>query len=153
MPRNAHAQSLYVSHIPALSEYNAITGELIDANFITGVDPFALVVDESEQYLFVGRYPGSVGKYEPTTERPININFITGLNRPSAFALLGDKLFVVDETRGTVDVYDTGAGKVINPYRFAVLGAQLTRKSHFRHFFNRTEVTLFFDISKAKQHL
>ena len=116
--RNARAQ-LYVSSRPeggllgVVSEYNATTGEVINANMITGLSfPRALAVSGNK--LFVANtVSGTVGEYNATTGEVINANFITGLGGPAALALLGNTLFVANTLSGTVGEYDATTGEVI----------------------------------------
>ena len=112
-PRNAQAQLYVPDRGAVVSEYNAVTGDVISPDFIARVDPFALLVDKSGQQLFVADFD-TVGKYDATTGLPINTRFITGLNRVHALALSGDKLFVADAGIGKVSVYDARTGQVIN---------------------------------------
>jgi hypothetical protein len=76
-----------------VGEYNATTGEAVDAEFITGAPPFdpiglallgntLLVVDQSN---------GTVGQYNATTGEALNANFITGLTTPSFIVVKGAK--------------------------------------------------------------
>jgi hypothetical protein len=66
MPRNAHAQ-LYVirdSKTGIVSEYDAKTGEVINANFITGLSrPVALAVKGNTLFV-TNENGGTVGKYD-----------------------------------------------------------------------------------------
>ena len=101
LPRNAHAQILYVSQqisigppfgdVGIVSEFNAKTGEVIDANFITGLRvPRGLAV--SGNTLFVAdRGRNTVGKYDARTGAAINPGLITGLS-PVGLALSGNTL-------------------------------------------------------------
>jgi DNA-binding beta-propeller fold protein YncE len=116
MPRNAHAQ-LYVirgSKTGIVSEYDAKTGEVINANFITGLSrPVALAVNGNA--LFVTNFrSGTIGKYDATTGGAINASFITGLSEPFFLALLGNKLFVANFGSATVGEYDSKTGVAIN---------------------------------------
>jgi hypothetical protein len=69
----AQETQLYVSHRPeggligVLSEYNATTGEVINANLITGLKfPGGLAVSGNK--LFVANHVGgTVGEYDATT--------------------------------------------------------------------------------------
>src|SRR5271166_5294217 len=101
MPKNACAQ-LYVTSRPGsgagvVSEYDASTGKVINANFITGLDgPYGLAV--LGDTLFVANQgSGTVGKYNATTGAAINASFITGLNGPFGLAVLGNTLFVANQ--------------------------------------------------------
>ena len=131
MPRNARAQILYVTNRPGngavvVSKYNAITGALINANFITGLsnhndEGLALLGNT----LFVadcGR--DTVGAYDATTGIVIKADFITGLPCPQGLALRrpskfphgsGPILFVVNFRINRVGAYDGSTGATINP--------------------------------------
>jgi len=93
MPGNAHAQ-LYVirdSKTGIVSEYDAKTGEVINANFITGLSgPEGLAL--SGNSLFVTNLNGgAVGNYDANTGTAINASFITGLNNPVGLAVKSAK--------------------------------------------------------------
>ena len=124
LPRNAHAQ-LYVTqfYTGVVSEYSASTGEMINAQVITGLNgPYGLLVRGNT--LFVAdSFGGAVRKYNANTGFPINANFITGLHKPAGLAVIrtflppvlgGNFLFVANETNGTVGKYDANNGAVIN---------------------------------------
>jgi WD40 repeat protein len=124
MARSASAQ-LYVTQkvvqgdywVGFVSEYDAKTGKVIAANFITGLElPANLLV--SGDNLFVtswGGATGSVGKYDAETGAAINQNLISGeVFYPIALALSGDDLFVSDEDTSTVGEYDAQTGATIN---------------------------------------
>jgi hypothetical protein len=132
MPRRADAQ-VYISLIAdgVVSEYDEVTGQLINANFITGLSgPNELVL--SGDILFVANQDGSAGKYDARTGaattqsfitgtnfEPVGLalsgaNFITGLGYPYQLAVLGDKLFVTDGGAPAVGEYDARTGAVIN---------------------------------------
>jgi WD40 repeat protein len=65
--------------------------------------------------LFVANFDfGTVGKYDATTGKAINPNFITGAGLPTALALSADTLFVANQS-GTVGKYDATTGEAINP--------------------------------------
>ena len=107
MPTRAGAQ-LYVSQVQAgiVSEYNASTGALIKADFITGLStPNALLLSGSD--LLVANEAGSVGKYNASTGAAINQSFITGTNfQPIGLALSGTDLFVANISNDTVGKYN-----------------------------------------------
>jgi DNA-binding beta-propeller fold protein YncE len=142
MPRTAHAQ-LYVINKPGggaqvVSKYNATTGALINASFITGLSNLVGVPDlglaVSGNTLFVADAIGFVGKYNATTGAPINASFITGLHDPVGLALLGNTLFVANFDSDTVGKYDAKTGAAINgsfitglhvPFELALLGNTL----------------------------
>ena len=80
-PRTALCHPVGYANI--VGEYNATTGAVINANFITGLNgPVGLAL--SGNNLFVANFGGgTVGEYNATTGAAINANFITGLNDPS----------------------------------------------------------------------
>jgi outer membrane protein assembly factor BamB len=95
--------------------YNATTGAVINANFITGLSfPTGLAV--FGKTLFVADLQdGSVGAYNATTGSTINANFITGLIAPVGLAVSGNTLFVVNhEFGGAIGKYDATTGAAIN---------------------------------------
>jgi len=116
MPRNAHAQ-LYVirdSKTGIVSEYDAKTGEVINANFITGPSrPVALAVKGNTLFV-TNENGGTVGKYDASTGGAINPGFITGLSGPEGLALSGNSLFVTNLNGGAVGNYDANTGTAIN---------------------------------------
>jgi hypothetical protein len=116
MPGNARAQVLYVSQgSPGIvGEYDATTGDAINANFITGLSgPGDLAL--SGNNLFVTTfYSPTVSEYDATTGEAINASFITGLNEPSGLALSGNNLFVVNYGSDTVGEYNATTGAAIN---------------------------------------
>ncbi len=145
MPRNARAQLYVTQRSPdgIVSKYNATTGTLIKAHFITGVnDPSALALLDNELFV-ANKGSGSVGEYDATTGAAINASFITGLNTPSGLAVMGPTsvffhsiLFVVNNSfgSGTVGEYDATTGTLIKahfitglnqPQGLAVLGNTL----------------------------
>jgi len=116
MPRSARAQ-LYVinQNSSAIGEYNATTGAIINAEFITvGINgPTALLL--SGNTLFVANEIGnSVAEYNATTGAVINVNFITALDGPQGLALWGNNLFVSNDISNTVSEYNATTGALIN---------------------------------------
>src|ERR1700758_3714909 len=110
MPKNACAQ-LYVTSRPGsgagvVSEYDASTGKVINANFITGLDgPDGLAVLGNT--LFVANQGnGAVGKYDAKTGAAISPGFITGLNFPRGLAVSGNTIFVANAGGHTVGKSD-----------------------------------------------
>jgi DNA-binding beta-propeller fold protein YncE len=141
MPRTARAQ-LYVTQGSTggiVSKYNATTGALIKAHFITRLNgPTGLAVSGTD--LFVAIETGNkVGKYNATTGAAINANFITGLHAPFFGLVLntsGRRLFVTNTTilTNTVGAYNATTGAPINaslitglnrPVGLALLGNNL----------------------------
>src|SRR5260370_39670180 len=84
MPRPARAQ-LYVTQGGTggfVSKYNATTGALIKAHFITRLNgPTGLAVSGTDLFVAI-ETANKVGKYNATTGAAINANFITGLHTP-----------------------------------------------------------------------
>jgi DNA-binding beta-propeller fold protein YncE len=121
MPRKCDAQQLYVTNMPGgagvVSEYNAETGEVIKAKFITGLTlPYGLAV--KDDWLFVVDETGFVGKYDATTGAAISPSFITkGLSNPFTPAVLGNSIYVTnlgDGTGGMILAYNAVTGAPIN---------------------------------------
>jgi DNA-binding beta-propeller fold protein YncE len=119
MARRASAQLYVAQETGVVSEYDATTGKVIKASFITGLtgtNELALSGDD----LFVANTgaPGSggwVGKYDAKTGAAISQSFITGTNFiPVALALTGSDLFVANGEEGSVGKYDAKTGKAIN---------------------------------------
>ena len=80
-----------------VGKYNATTGAVINANFITGLNyaPTALAVSGNILFVASGSYgTGTVGEYDATTGAVINANFITGLSSSDGLAFSGNNLFV-----------------------------------------------------------
>jgi WD40 repeat protein len=114
VPKRADAQ-LYVTQVQAgtVGEYNATTGAVINASFITGLSaPNALLLSGSD--LLVANESGSVGEYNASTGAAINQSFITGTNfQPIGLALSGTDLFVANIADETVGKYNVTTGATI----------------------------------------
>jgi outer membrane protein assembly factor BamB len=98
-----------------VSEYSATTGEVIKADFITGLSnntDFGLVVSGNTLFVANSEYPGRVGAYNATTGAAINADFITGLDAPLGLAVLDDVLFVAEHNR--VGTYNATTGAAID---------------------------------------
>jgi len=116
MPRSARAQ-VYVSQVfnGGVGKYNATTGAVINANFVTGLSqPQGLALSGNNLFVATNNNGGTVGEYNATTGATINANFITGLNGPIGLALSGNHLFVTNQFTGTVGEYDATTGAVVN---------------------------------------
>jgi hypothetical protein len=95
MPRTAHAQ-LYVTSTPGggligvVSKYDAKTGDLINANFIAGLNfPAGLAVKGNTLFVANDAFAataGTVGKYDAKTGAAISPSFITGLSDSRCWA-------------------------------------------------------------------
>ena len=76
------AGTLLVSRLydNVISQVDSHTGEILNANFITGLKtPFGVVFD-AQGHLFVANFDGgTVGKYDANTGAVINADFIKGL--------------------------------------------------------------------------
>src|SRR5258708_18933948 len=122
MPRNARAQLYVTQRSPdgIVSKYNATTGTLIKAHFITGVnDPSALALLDNELFV-ANKGSGSVGEYDATTGAAINASFITGLHGTFLGLVLSKselRLFVVNSSFGNNPVrnYDATTGAALTP--------------------------------------
>jgi hypothetical protein len=93
MPRSARAR-LYISQVGnnTVGEFNATTGAVIKASFITGLNfPWGLALSGNK--LFVANEGSdtvgnnTVGKYNAATGAAINPSFITGLSDPAGLAV------------------------------------------------------------------
>jgi WD40 repeat protein len=119
MPGRAQAQ-LYVSSRTngTVSEYNATTGAVINANFITGLTaPEGLLL--LGDVLFVANFGsgsgGWVGKYDATTGAAISQSFLTGTDLvPSGLASSGGDIWVVNLPIGQVFKYNAKGEDVKN---------------------------------------
>jgi hypothetical protein len=73
-----------------VSEYDATTEAIINANFITGLNsPFEVLVSGDD--LFVTCVNATVAEYNAKTGAVINGNFISGLNSPFGVAVKASK--------------------------------------------------------------
>jgi WD40 repeat protein len=120
MPGRAHAQ-LYVSSRTTgiISEYNATTGAVINANFITGLTAPEALLLSGDNLFVVNNGSGSggwVGKYNATTGAAISQSFITGTDfYPSGLALSGGDLWVANLVIGEVDKCNA-SGEIVHAY-------------------------------------
>jgi hypothetical protein len=124
--------SQYENGPEAVGEYNAATGAAIDPSFITGLAA-ATALALSGNTLYVANYgmgtssgatiDGTVGAYNATTGAAINADLITGISGATGLAVIGNMLFVSDQTSssssstfvaGTVGEYNATTGAVIN---------------------------------------
>jgi hypothetical protein len=110
---------LLVAQSSTVGEYDATTGELLNANFITGFKEAShLAVSGNTLYVSDSNDGGvgTVGDYDATTGAPINARLISGLSGPEGLAVLGNTLFVaLDGTARGVGTYDATTGAALNP--------------------------------------
>ena len=87
-----NGNDLFVSNLnTTVSRYNATTGALLNASFVTGLSS-AAGMEVLNNTLYVASYGvGRVGTYNATTGAAINATFITGLGNPT------DVMFVIPE--------------------------------------------------------
>jgi hypothetical protein len=111
-----------------ISEYDATTGALINANFITGLNqPEGIAISGNDLFVVnngddnnaAGPLTnGTVGEYDLTTGAAINSALVAGMNQPVAVAVLGNDLFVTSNPypygSGTIGEYDAMTGTAIN---------------------------------------
>jgi hypothetical protein len=126
MPESARAQ-IYVSQTGSgansgtVSEYNATTGAVINANLITGVGQAgAIFLSGNTLYVANASEFGTVGAYNATTGAAINANLITGLDSTAGLLVSGNHLYVASSGPATgnllsrVGEYDASTGAAIN---------------------------------------
>jgi len=118
-PPPPSAQTLYVSSLayPAsVGEYDATTGAVINASFISGLqdfEPYGLALSGNNLYV-ANNYGGTVGAYNATTGEAIAGFSLGGLNSPYGLAVSGNNLYVSSANNNTVGEYDATTGAVIN---------------------------------------
>jgi hypothetical protein len=112
----------------SIGEYNASTGAVINANFITGLNqPEGITISGNDLFVVNNADDnnaagpltnGSVGEYDVSTGTAINAALVTGLNQPAAVAVLGNDLFVTSypggKSSGLVGEYDATTGATLN---------------------------------------
>jgi PKD domain len=127
MPGSAQAQQvLLVSQGSgglngSVNAYDANTGALIKANFISGfTSPSAMLVSGNTLYVASGEVNGGfINTYNPTTGTLITPNFIvnTGLfgqiNGAVGIGVANNTLYVANSFAATITTYDAGSGMPI----------------------------------------
>ena len=114
------AGTLLVSRLydNVISQVDSHTGEILNANFITGLKtPFGVVFD-AQGHLFVANFDGgTVGKYDANTGAVINAEFLNGLSHPFALALDSKGyLYVISGIfNQVIGKYNAITGEAINP--------------------------------------
>jgi len=117
----------------SVAEYDATTGALLNANFITGLSvPEGLTIVGNNLYVVNNANDtmqpntnGSIGEYNATTGAPINASLVTGLTQPVATAVAGNDLYVTSNPdvpgqpgfpnyAGLVGEYNASTGATIN---------------------------------------
>jgi 6-phosphogluconolactonase (cycloisomerase 2 family) len=92
-----------------ISEYDATTGTLINANFIQIATGGLYGLAVKGNHLFVSIYdggPARVAEYNATTGALINNSFVTTVGNPWGIAVEGNTLFVVSENEEIVYEFD-----------------------------------------------
>jgi 6-phosphogluconolactonase (cycloisomerase 2 family) len=102
-----------------VGKYNAATGAVISAGFITGQGaPFGLALSPDGTHILVSNFNGitdKVASYNLSNGALANANFIgTGLSLPAGLAVLGNVLFVADLGNDRIGTYNATTGAVIN---------------------------------------
>jgi hypothetical protein len=96
-----------------ISEYDADTGALINANFIQIATGGLYGLAVKNNHLFVSIYDGSparVAEYNATTGALINNSFITTVGEPWGIAVIGNTLFVASQNQGIIYEFDATTG-------------------------------------------
>jgi hypothetical protein len=123
---HAQAQPVLLVGRPngTVGQYNAVTGALINPNFITesaGNPIYSLTLDRANNHIFTvspnPAVPGErVGEYDATTGALINPNFITGFGGISQGGVAADGNNHLLVAHGTVlNQYDATTGALLNP--------------------------------------
>jgi hypothetical protein len=135
--------TLYISLLPGdmagqgtIAEYNATTGALINANFITGLsEPEGITISGNNLYVVNNAGDdgphgllanvGSIGEYNATTGAAINASLVPNLYQPVATVVVGNDIYVTSNpdvvgqpgypnNTGVVGEYDATSGATIN---------------------------------------
>ena len=133
----------------SVNAYDAATGALIKANFISGfTSPSGLLVSGNTLYVASGEVNGGfISTYNPSTGTLINATFVnnsTGLfgqiNGGANLGLVGNTLYVANSFANTISTYDATSGTPIGepliygggnspelrgPYGLVIVGANL----------------------------
>lgn len=110
-----NGNDLFVTNLSTtVNRYNATTGALVTASFVTGLSS-AAGMEVLNNTLYVASYGvGRVGTYNATTGAVINATFITGLGNPT------DVLFVIPEPSTFLMLMLGGLALVLIPRHRAV---------------------------------
>jgi hypothetical protein len=123
----------YVAGHGSIEEYNATTGALVDATFITGLfAPEGITILGNTMYVVnnagntdPNENTGSIGEYNATTGAAINTSLVTGLYAPVATVVVGNDFYVTSNPNvhgqpgypnnaGVVGEYNATTGATIN---------------------------------------
>ncbi len=79
MSRTTRANSPLAGEV---SEYNAATGALVNASFVSGLgDPLGIAVSGNDLYV-TDETKGTIGEYDATTAAAINASLVSALPIP-----------------------------------------------------------------------
>lgn len=107
-----------------IAAYNASTGEVINPEFIKGLEgPYGITHDSSFIYV-ANTYAGTIGKYDIETGGVVTAPFISGLKSPSGIAVHNGILYVASST-GPVASYNADMGELVNPSLVSVNGSRM----------------------------
>jgi hypothetical protein len=107
--------NLYIAYGGGVGKFS-LDGTTVNDEFITGLNSFSegLAFSPDQSKLFISDLEShNVGVYDPTTGAAINSTLITGLEIPTALAIDGQYLYVVDNGPGTIGKYNLD-GTVVN---------------------------------------
>lgn len=107
-----------------IAAYNTSTGEVIDPEFIKGLQgPYGITHDSSFIYV-TNAYAGAVGKYDRETGGAVTSPFISGLQSPSGIAVHNGILYVASSS-GPVASFNAETGESINPSLVPLKGSRM----------------------------
>jgi YVTN family beta-propeller protein len=111
----AAAQVIFTTNINAnsIGKYDAVTGAVINATFITDSVNLPFDVAHDDNYLYVANYgSNTIGRYDINTgEGGV---FFGGLNRPDGVSYYNGNLYVANSLGNTIGLYDAATGSEIN---------------------------------------
>jgi sugar lactone lactonase YvrE len=107
-----------------VAAYNTSTGEVINPEFIKGLEgPYGITHDSSTVYV-ANTYAGTVGKYDVETGAVDSAQFISGLKSPTGLVVHNGILYVASSI-GPVASYNADTGELINSSLVAVNGSRM----------------------------
>jgi DNA-binding beta-propeller fold protein YncE len=113
----SEAQVIFTTNISAqsISTYNAYTGELINASFITGLGGAPYDITNDGSHLYIANYASNkIGKYDAVTGAEIDANFVTGLTGPDGITYADGFLYVANYNTGSIGKFDAATGATID---------------------------------------